>query len=289
MIRSYPYGNELLQLGRPSRSALRCLEIIREHEQMDLPRILDFHGAFSVFQTDMKPALTAHSVRVNNEDPCQALVRWQIVGRTKFLEELLREGKQYRQYISLGAGTDFWAYKMPYPSRVVEVDHPSTQSWKIARLASANVVPIVETSYIAADLSKDTIKIFDNPIISASLFSLIGMMGVAIYLEREVFERIVETISEKFRRCKFVFDFMSDDFEHYITPSESAAFKKMSLKMMQEGEPWKSLLSVKYVEILGRAAGFDVEIIKPKDFERRFFLKWGAPFRMCSHLAIFSR
>src|ERR1700730_16777585 len=64
--------------------------------------------------------------------------------RSRYTEDCLGESlpRGVRQYVILGAGLDTFGYRQPSWAnsvRVFEVDHPATQRWKRAKIASAKL------------------------------------------------------------------------------------------------------------------------------------------------------
>jgi methyltransferase (TIGR00027 family) len=79
--------------------------------------------------------------------------------RTRALDEALQKALEagVSQVVVLGAGLDGRAFRIPELAgvNVFEVDHPSTQRDKKARLAQANLNPIAHVEFVAVDFEKD--------------------------------------------------------------------------------------------------------------------------------------
>src|SRR4029453_8093193 len=74
------------------------------------------------------------------------------------LADAVRRG--VHQYVLLGAGLDSFAYRNPFePSalRVFELDHPSTQARKQARLRAAGVAAPATLTFVPVDFERQTI------------------------------------------------------------------------------------------------------------------------------------
>jgi methyltransferase (TIGR00027 family) len=78
--------------------------------------------------------------------------------RTRAIDAAVRDGAGagLRQLVVLGAGLDARAWRMPElaDTRVFEVDHPSTQAYKRARV-SARAAAAREVRFVAVDFAKD--------------------------------------------------------------------------------------------------------------------------------------
>jgi len=76
--------------------------------------------------------------RRHGEHLVLASARAQVTCRSRFTEDRLVDAiaRGIEQYVILGAGLDTFAYRSELAARVrvFEVDHPSTQDWKRARL-----------------------------------------------------------------------------------------------------------------------------------------------------------
>jgi methyltransferase (TIGR00027 family) len=81
--------------------------------------------------------------------------------RTRAIDEALREAVRggLRQLVILGAGLDARAWRMPELAevRVYEVDHPSTQAYKRARVGS-RPAEAREVRFVAVDFARDSLE-----------------------------------------------------------------------------------------------------------------------------------
>jgi methyltransferase (TIGR00027 family) len=78
------------------------------------------------------------------------------VMRQRYVEDALGEAiaRGVRQYVMLGAGLDTFAYQLSALASVVpifEVDHPTTQQWKRARLQELRITLPSNLRFIPLD------------------------------------------------------------------------------------------------------------------------------------------
>ena len=117
-------------------------------------------------------------------------------------------GEDSRQYVILGAGLDTFAYRNPYTQarlRVFEVDHPTTQSWKRARLEEAGISVPASLTFVPVDFETQTMAdglrqaTFDHG--EPAFFS---WLGVTPYLTGEAIASTLKFIAApegRKRRC----------------------------------------------------------------------------------------
>ena len=126
---------------RPSATARRVAMRRAAHQLLDDPKVFDDPLALSIIGRQTESLLRADPRPIRRYPPC-ALPGAFVAARSRFAEDELalaiRRG--VHQYVIVGAGLDTFAYRNPYPEgtlHVYEVDHPTTQAWKRARLQEA--------------------------------------------------------------------------------------------------------------------------------------------------------
>jgi len=127
--------------------------------------------------------------------------------RTRAIDDAVREavGAGIEQVVLLGAGLDTRAIRLPElrGARVFEVDHPSTQRYKIERLARAAAGASAEEAEQALRVRRVSMDFERDPLadvlpgagFEADARSLWVWEGVTMYLTREAIERTVEAIA----------------------------------------------------------------------------------------------
>ena len=127
-------------------------------------------------------------------------ITYNVALRTRALDEALRESVKAgtKQIVVLGAGLDGRAFRMSELERVkvYEVDHPSTQRDKKARLAKANIEPIADIEFVPVDFERDELdaSLIDAGF-SASKPSFWIWEGVTMYLSLDAVSSTLRAIA----------------------------------------------------------------------------------------------
>ena len=111
--------------------------------------------------------------------------------RARYAEDRLREAylNGARQYVVLGAGLDSFTFRQPAllgELEIFEVDHPSTQDWKTARIDSLgwsvpDNVQFVPCNFETTSVSGALRDAGFNP----ALRTVVSWMGVVYYLDKQ--------------------------------------------------------------------------------------------------------
>ena len=178
------------------------------------------------------------------------------------------------QYVILGAGLDTFAWRHTALSNVTvfEVDHPSTQKFKIERLQQVghNIPPHVK--FIAMDfkqeLSLDKIVAAGFDISKKTVFSL---LGVTYYLTKKEFQQLLHAFFINLPKgSSIIFDFAD---QHVFT--ETGMFNRVQnmVQMAQaSGEQMKYSSSVVDLEkLLAKEQLLIYEHLAPQDIQKQFF------------------
>lgn len=144
--------------------------------------------------------------------PFSAALRAWIVVRSRLAEDTLQDCVRRLgacQYLVLGAGLDTFACRNPYPSvRVFEVDHPSTQAWKLQKLEQAGVVPPPSARFVAVDFEQDSLR---ERLLAAGFDerspTVTAWLGVAPYLTSAAFRSTLQVLAGFTIGSMLVFDY----------------------------------------------------------------------------------
>src|SRR5262245_58929299 len=175
--------------GRPSETAERVAIRRAIHQLVDHPKIFDDplalrivgEGRVRTFRTD--PPTGRRAV-------LDAMLRAFLAVRSRLAEDevaaAVRRGVD--RYVVLGAGLDTFAYRNPFPElRVVEIDHPATQTWKRSRLAEAGIAEPPNVTFVPIDFASDSLMaVLNDSFAKSGGSSIFSWLGVAPYLERPV-------------------------------------------------------------------------------------------------------
>ena len=139
-----------MEQGQPSRTAIIAAMLRAAHLLLDAdPKILRDELALSLSGVENEAALLTRLATIETEvarrstpEVAQAMASYTRAGtvmRQRYTEDELGKAieRGVGQYVILGAGLDSFAYRRADLTGVVqvfEVDHPTTQQWKQARL-----------------------------------------------------------------------------------------------------------------------------------------------------------
>ena len=265
-----------MKQDRPSQTAYRVAISRAAHQILDTPKVLDDPIALSIVGAE--GAAIIHAGGRHFESALARRLRAFFVARSRFAEDELAEAikRGVRQYVILGAGLDTFAYRNPYlPSqlRVFEVDHPSTQAWKLKQLDAAKIpipsaltfVPVnFETQTLAEQLQLAGFRM-DEP-------TFFSWLGVTMYLTPEIVMATMKWVaSSTTGGGGIVFD--------YITPFiRQSFFRRLRLRLLSyllaPGEPWRAFFDPHVLTRELKTIGFTHVVDRgPDDVNTRYFHK----------------
>jgi methyltransferase (TIGR00027 family) len=161
--------------------------------------------------------------------------------RHRFAEDRLQQALErgVRQIILLGAGLDSLALRRPTLAtevRLVEVDHPDSQRWKLARMEELSLeTPSVV--YVPIDFGKESLEVrlagsgvkLDQP-------TYFSWLGVTQYIDRAACDATWGLIATRPRGSEVVFDFIV--MNELLAPQERAFSDAAAGNSADRGEPW---------------------------------------------------
>jgi len=174
----------------------------------------------------------------------------------------------------LGAGLDTFAYRNPYPEgvlRVFEVDHPTTQSWKRARLEEVGLTLPGDLTFAPVDFESQTLE---DGLRSADYdpaqYAFFSWLGVTEYLTAEAVMATLRFIASMPVGSGVVFDYMIA--ASLLTPTQRLGFDALSRRVASAGEPWQAFFDPELLTKDLRAMGFRyVEDKGPEEINARYF------------------
>jgi methyltransferase (TIGR00027 family) len=184
--------------GKPSRTAMSVAYLRAAHRELDaFPPILDDPYA-QLFVGDFWDRIVRQSDDLYSP-PMQAAARAFVAARQRYVEDRLEQGA-FAQYVLLGAGLDSFVWRRPdlvRHTRVFEVDHPASQSFKLARAAAVGLPTRAEIAYVATDFERETLA----DALGRSGFDWTGpalfcWLGVTMYLTAPATEASLTTIAQ---------------------------------------------------------------------------------------------
>jgi methyltransferase (TIGR00027 family) len=140
--------------NEPSRTAMLVARQRAAHQLLDHGAILRDPLAMKILREDENSVLAFASAH-----PLASIGRLVTAARSRIAEDALSATLQkgVRQIVLLGAGLDTFALRNPHGAqiRIFEVDHPATQSWKLARLAEAQLALPPWLIFVPVDFERD--------------------------------------------------------------------------------------------------------------------------------------
>ena len=183
--------------------------------------------------------------------------RTQVVCRSRYTEDRLAEAvaRGTGQYVILGAGLDTFAYRSPLAHRVrtFEVDHPSSQADKRARVTAAGLSGPV--SYVDVDFETDDLL---SRLVGKGLDphrpTLVSWLGVSMYLAAHAVARTAAVIGRLAPGTELILDYMLPP--ELRDEAGQSYVDQVAPVSEQRGEPWRSYFSPDAMADLLRRAGF---------------------------------
>ena len=190
-----------MEVGSPSRTAIVSAILRAAHFLIDdPPKILadSFARAFAGFSSDDEFLAAVDSYAF----PDFAAQRALFALRNRYAEDQLAAAvaSGTAQYVILGAGLDSFAYRRPEALRrlqIFEVDHPSTQAWKRARLTELGVEAQPTLRFVPIDFERETLTAgLDAGGVDSKAKAFFSWLGVTQYLTRDaVLKALREIVS----------------------------------------------------------------------------------------------
>ncbi|MBJ8117851.1 MULTISPECIES: class I SAM-dependent methyltransferase [Bacillus] len=179
-----------------------------------------------------------------------------------------------KQYVILGAGLDTFSFRhreLENKIEIFEVDHPSTQAFKIQRVKEAEYEMPSNLHFVSMDFTKDFSKQtlvnegFEN---KKTFFSL---LGVTYYLTKEELSSLIECLFEMVPvGSSIVFDYPDENL--FTEKGLSNRVGNMVKMASVGGEPMKSCFSYTEMEALLDKAGLLIyEHLSPEDIHTLYF------------------
>ncbi len=260
---------------QPSATAQHVAMQRAAHQLLDDPKVLDDPVALAIVGKEAAALLAADPRRLD-VSPVSPYLRAFLVARSRLAEDELADAvsRGVRQYVILGAGLDTFAYRNPYPKgtlSIYEVDHPSTQVFKRARLAEAGIalpdgltfVPVNFETHALTDGLAATRCDWRAP-------AFFSWLGVTHYLTAELVMASLGFVATFPAGSGIVFDYTIAP--SLMTPLQKKALDAIAGRAAAAGEPWLGFFDPDALASDLRAMGFgDVRDIGPDEINARYF------------------
>ena len=243
--------------SQPSRTALATAYLRAAHQVLDaVPHVLEDSLAVSVLGKDALKRI--HDTEAKYRSPSAQELRAHVVLRSRFAEDRLAEAvkRGVSQYVLLGAGLDTFAFRQPTWAkslRIVELDHPNTQSFKLSKLSLAGITAPSNVSFGAIDFDRESLieglgclgVIIDKP-------TFFSWLGVTMYLTEKAIDSALQSMGTFAAGSEIVLTFLEPPDQH---PSARSSVRLASI-VADAGEPFVSFLTQSNIENKLRLAGF---------------------------------
>lgn len=259
-----------MEAGSPSRTAIVTAIHRAAHFLLDDPPKLltdSFARAFAGFASDndLLAVVDSHAL------PDFVAHRTMFALRNRYAEDQLAAAfaAGTAQYVMLGAGLDSFAYRCPGALRelqVFEVDHPSTQAWKRARVAELGVEALPSLRYVPIDFERETLSAaLDAGGVNRRAKAFFSWLGVTQYLTRDaVLKALREIASATVAGGGIVATFVVP--ASTLSRAGSELVASVVARTASVGEPWLSFFEPQEMVALMEQAGFvDVSCFGPED------------------------
>jgi len=197
--------------AKPDSSAVRVALWRALHLEVDPPpHVFDDSVALKIAGPDegwrSRPDMDPHFTRS---------FRASIVARARFIEDLLLEqaGRGVGQYVILGAGLDSFAQRRPEVAakfKVFEIDQPSHQAWKRARLIELGFGIPEWLRFVPVDFeaNDDWWQRLTEAGFDANQAALVASTGVSMYLTKDAVAATLRQIAALPSGSTFVMSFL---------------------------------------------------------------------------------
>jgi methyltransferase (TIGR00027 family) len=261
--------------NQPSATAQRVAMRRAAHQLLDDPKVFDDPVALRIIGEESASALQADPHQFE-ATPLSPYLRAFVAARSRCTEDELALGvrRGVSQYVILGAGLDTFAYRNPYPEgmlHVFEVDYPTTQAWKRARLEEVGITVSGDLTFAPVDFERQTLEEgLRNAGYDSGKCTFFSWLGVTEYLTTEVVMTTLRFVASAPVGSGVVFDYMISP--SLLTPTQQSSFDALSKRVASAGEPWKAFFDPELLTKDLRGMGFRyVEDNGPEEINARYF------------------
>ncbi|MGM9945910.1 MAG: class I SAM-dependent methyltransferase [Lysinibacillus sp.] len=179
-----------------------------------------------------------------------------------------------QQYVILGAGLDTFAWRYPSLTGVTifEIDHPSTQKFKLERLQQAGYELPSHLKLVAMDFSKElSLEKLIAAGFDPSKKTVFSLLGVTYYLTAIELQQMLHVFFKDLPQgSSIIFDFAD---EHLFTkPGIFNRVQNMVQMAQASGEPMKFATSLSDLEkLLSKEQLLIYEHLSPQDIQNQYF------------------
>ena len=259
-----------MQVGEPSRTARAAAFHRAAHQVLEHGRIFTDPLALRILGQDADAIAREAEGR-----PSGRRMRIFIASRTRFAEDALAGAVERgaSQLVVLGAGLDTYAYRSPWGDRlrILEVDHPATQAWKIERLAEAAIPVPAWLTFAPVDFERETLAGgLQAAGFDAAQQTFFTWLGVVPYLTEEAVWATAGFIASLTNGAHVVFDYGEDPAS--LSPEMRDSHEKRAAHVAAMGEAFVSHFTPDGLHAKLAGLGFrEIEDLGPRQIASRYF------------------
>lgn len=223
-----------MQAGQRSRTALGAAGHRAAHQVLERGFIFNDPLAVRILGDDAN----AFIEQARSDGGIRPL-RLFIAARSRYAEDSLHSAvaRGVRQLVVLGAGLDTFAYRSDARMnlRIYEVDHPSTQQWKRARLCAAGIAVPGSVTYTPVDFEHESLA--QNLVacgFDATRPAFFSWLGVVPYLTEDAALATLGFIASLPGEAHVVFDYANPP--HAMSGAARATHDKLAARVSGVGE-----------------------------------------------------
>lgn len=198
------------------------------------------------------------------------------LARAAYCENVLKSEIRLglKQYVILGAGLDTFCFRHPRLENTVEIfeiDFPSTQEYKIQKLAEVDLKIPSNLHFVPMDFT----KIFSYEKLVEKAFSykktFFSLLGVSYYLTKDELSSLLDHLFANVPTgSSIVFDYADERL--FEEKGFSNRVENMVKMAMASGEPMKSCFSLSEMEkMLDKSGLLIYEHLSPANIKKRYF------------------
>jgi len=247
------------------------------HTRLDHPPLIDDPWGDRLILAEERETIAASAGAVDLDTALRAHPSYgTVILRARYAEDALGDaiGRGVGQYVIVGAGMDSFALRAPSFAcdlEIFEVDHPSTQRFKAARLAGCEVPLPRSLHLVAADLAETRL---DAALASSPFRSdrpaFFSWLGVSAYLTRTAnLATLAGIASCAPAGSELVFSYI--DQRVLDANGGQEPLRRARARLAAAGEPWVSGFEPEQLDDDLREAGLELlENLKPDGLGARY-------------------
>ncbi|HET8649370.1 MAG TPA: SAM-dependent methyltransferase [Gemmatimonadales bacterium] len=206
------------------------------------------------------------------QSPAMRALRSHVVLRSRFAEDRLEAAvaRGIRQYVILGAGYDTFIVRQPAWARqlrIFEVDRPSTQSEKRARLSAVGLDAPGNVTFADVDFEKESLEEgLRRHGVDLQAPTFFSWLGVMVYLTEPAIDAVFRLVASCPEGSEIVFTFSPP------RRQREDGIPGLAERAAELGEPWLSHFEPEQIERKLLGFGFrEVLFLTPAEAEERYF------------------